>query len=92
MKTNTGTGQIRGPFTAGYDIYSVIKQNTIPENFYIKHLGVETINPFAMKLNEKLIELNNSKIYEINNVKIKAVTIETETDNNTIITYTIEEE
>ena len=71
MRINTGTGQIRGPFTAGYDIYSVIKQNTIPENFYIKHLGVETITPLTMKLNENFIEINNSEIYEINNVKIK---------------------
>lgn len=87
---NGCTGQLKGPFKANQDLYSLIEQQSIKPISAVSHIGVQTDIKNYININGNDIEIGKTGIYEIGNTKITSLYFLQDVDNNTLIDYTIE--
>lgn len=89
MRVNGCTGQLVGPFTANEELFDKISAAAIQPIAYINHLGVQTDIRNFIYINGKEYEIGKTGIYEIGNTKITSLYFAQDTDENSIIDYTI---
>ena len=89
MGDNGYSGQLLGPFTANEELMDLIQQDAIGEIDYVKHLGIQVETPTIVRINNSDVEIGKTGIYEIGNTKVTSIYFIEDTDNNTIIDYTI---
>ena len=89
MGNNGYSGQLLGPFTANEDLMDLIQQDAIGEIDYVKHLGIQTNIGAFVSINNSIVEIGKTGIYEIGNTEINSIYFLENTDDNTIIDYTI---
>ena len=92
MGNNVHQGQLRGPFTAGQELFTLIKEAAAVPFTYITHIGVQTDIRNIIIINGKEYEIGKTGIYEIGNTEITSLKFKEDVDINTIVDYTIEED
>lgn len=90
MKINLVTGQLKGPFKANQELIEKIKEDSAIDSLYVKHLGVQTDIGYYIYINNQEFEIGKTGIYEIGNTEILSLFFKQDTDENSIIDYTIE--
>lgn len=89
MGTNRYTGQLVGPFIAYEELYDKISAAAAQPIAYVSHIGVQTDVKNYIYINNKEYEIGKTGIYEIGNTEITSIYFAQDTDNNSIIDYTI---
>ena len=89
MNNNGYTGQLIGPFVANEELYDKIIAAAIKPIKYIKHIGIQTDVRNYIYINGKEYEIGKTGIYEIGNTEINSIYFAQDTDENSIIDYTI---
>ena len=89
MGDNGYTGQLLGPFEANQELMDLIQQDALREIEYVKHLGIQTEIGSLLKIDDETIEVGKTGIYEIGNTEINSIYFLEDTDDNTIIDYTV---
>ena len=92
MGNNVHQGQLRGPFTAEQELFTLIKEAAAVPFTYITHIGVQTDIRNIIIVNGKEYEIGKTGIYEIGNTEIASLKFKEDVDINTIVDYTIEED
>lgn len=92
MGNNVHQGQLRGPFTAEQELFTLIKEAAAVPFTYITHIGVQTDIRNIIIVNGKEYEIGKTGIYEIGNTEITSLKFKEDVDINTIVDYTIEED
>lgn len=92
MGNNVHQGQLRGPFTAEQELFTLIKEAAAVPFTYITHIGVQTDVRNIIIVNGKEYEIGKTGIYEIGNTEITSLKFKENVDINTIVDYTIEED
>ena len=92
MRNNVHQGQLRGPFTAEQELFTLIKEAAAIPFTYITHIGVQTDIRNIIIVNGKEYEIGKTGIYEIGNTEITSLKFKEDVDINTIVDYTIEED
>lgn len=92
MGNNVHQGQLRGPFTAEQELFTLIKEAAAVPFTYITHIGVQTDIRNIIMVNGKEYEIGKTGIYEIGNTEITSLKFKEDVDINTIVDYTIEED
>lgn len=92
MGNNVHQGQLRGPFTAEQELFTLIKEAASVPFTYITHIGVQTDIRNIIIVNGKEYEIGKTGIYEIGNTEITSLKFKEDVDINTIVDYTIEED
>ena len=87
---NIYTGQLKGPFIAGEELFTKIQNDAAIEVSFVKHLGVQADKGSIISINNKNVEIGETGIYEIGNTEIKSLIFTTDMAENTIIDYTIQ--
>lgn len=87
---NIYTGQLKGPFTAGEELFTKIQNDAAIKVSFVKHLGVQADRGSIININNKDVEIGETGIYEIGNTEIKSLIFTTDMTENTIIDYTIQ--
>lgn len=87
---NIYTGQLKGPFTAGEELFTKIQNDAAIAVSFVKHLGVQADKGSIISINNKDVEIGETGIYEIGNTEIKSLIFITDMAENTIIDYTIQ--
>ena len=90
MGNNVHQGQLRGPFTAEQELFTLIKEAAAVPFTYITHIGVQTDVRNIIIVNGKEYEIGKTGIYEIGNTEITSIYFAQDTDENSIIDYTIQ--
>lgn len=89
MGVNGYTGQLIGPFNANEELYDkIVAAAAYPIN-YVSHIGIQTDTKNIVYINNKECEIGNTEIYEIGNTEITSIYFAQDTDENSIIDYTI---
>lgn len=83
---NKHTGQLKGPFLANKELFS------LPEGYYINHIGIQAETPKIVIIDDNEYEMGKTEIYELFNTKIYSVKFKEDMDNNTIIDYVIKKD
>lgn len=89
MGDNGYSGQLLGPFTANENLIELIQQDAIGEIDYVKHLGIQTDIGTFVSINNNIVEIGKTGIYEIGNTEVNSIFFLENTDDNSIIDYTI---
>lgn len=89
MNTNGYTGQLLGPFTANEELYDLIVAAAAYPIDYVNHIGIQTDVRNCVFINGKEYEIGKTGIYEIGNTEITSIYFAQDTDENSIIDYTI---
>ena len=92
MGSNVHQGQLRGPFAAEQELFTLIKKAAAVPFTYITHIGVQTDVRNIIIVNGKEYEIGKTGIYEIGNTEITSLKFKEDVDINTIVDYTIEED
>ena len=92
MGSNVHQGQLRGPFVAKQELFTLIKEAAAVPFTYITHIGVQTDIRNIIIVNGKEYEIGKTGIYEIGNTEITSLKFKEDVDINTIVDYTIEED
>lgn len=92
MGNNVHQGQLRGPFIAEQELFTLIKEAAAVPFTYITHIGVQTDIRNIIIVNGKEYEIGKTGIYEIGNTEITSLKFKEDVDINTIVDYTIEED
>lgn len=87
---NIYTGQLKGPFTAGDELFVKIQEDAAIPVSFVKHLGIQADEGSIININNKNIEIGKTGIYEIGNTEIKSLIFVQDMPENTIIDYTIQ--
>lgn len=87
---NIYTGQLKGPFTAGDELFVKIQEDAAIPVSFVKHLGIQADEGSIININNKNIEIGKTGIYEIGNTEIKSLIFIQDMPENTIIDYTIQ--
>lgn len=87
---NIYTGQLKGPFTAGEELFTKVQEDAAIVVTFIKHLGVQADKGSIITINNKDVEIGETGIYEIGNTEIKSLIFPNDMSENTIIDYTIQ--
>lgn len=87
---NIYTGQLKGPFNAGEELFTKIQNDAAITVSFVKHLGVQADKGSVISINHKDVEIGETGIYEIDNTEIKSLIFTTDMAENTIIDYTIQ--
>lgn len=87
---NIYTGQLKGPFTAGEELFTKIQNDAAIAVSFVKHLGVQADKGSIISINNKDVEIGKTGIYEIGNTEIKSLIFVQDMPENTIIDYTIQ--
>lgn len=82
-------GQIKGPFSAGEELFNKIKSNCVANMKSIAHLGIQTEVSKFVYINDEEIEIGKTGIYEVRDTDITSIKFKTDVDENTIIDYVI---
>ena len=90
MGENRYMGQLKGPFKANQELFELIKADAAIDIKYVKHLGIQTYVSAIVIINNKEYEIGKTGIYEIGNTDITSIMFKADTDDNTLIDYTIE--
>ena len=90
MGENRYMGQLKGPFKANQELFELIKADAAIDIKYVKHLGIQTDVSAIVIINNKEYEIGKTGIYEIGNTDITSIMFKADTDDNTLIDYTIE--
>lgn len=90
MSENRYMGQLKGPFKANQELFELIKADAAIDIKYVKHLGIQTDVSAIVIINNKEYEIGKTGIYEIGNTDITSIMFKADTDDNTLIDYTIE--
>ena len=90
MGENRYMGQLKGPFKANQELFELIKSDAAIDIKYVKHLGIQTDVSAIVIINNKEYEIGKTGIYEIGNTDITSIMFKADTDDNTLIDYTIE--
>ena len=90
MCENRYMGQLKGPFKANQELFELIKADAAIDIKYVKHLGIQTDVSAIVIINNKEYEIGKTGIYEIGNTDITSIMFKADTDDNTLIDYTIE--
>ncbi len=89
MGNNLYMGQLVGPFNAKEELYiKIVADAAIPID-YVSHLGIQTKKDTFFFVNNELRQVGKTGMYEIGNTKITSLYFKEDTDNNTIIDYSI---
>ena len=89
MGDNGYSGQLLGPFNANEELIDLIQQDAIGEINYVKYLGIQTEIGAFISINNDIVEIGKTGIYEIGNTEINSIFFLEDTDDNSIIDYTI---
>lgn len=89
MSSNGYTGQLIGPFTANEELYDLIVAAAAQPINYVSHIGIQTDIKNIVYINNKECEIGNTGIYEIGNTEITSIYFAQDTDENSIVDYTI---
>lgn len=92
MGNNVHQSQLKGPFTAEQELFTLIKEAAAVPFTYITHIGVQTDVRNIIIVNGKEYEIGKTGIYEIGNTEITSLKFKEDVDINTIVDYTIEED
>ena len=87
---NIYTGQLKGPFNAGEELFTKIQNDAAITVSFVKHLGVQADKGSIISINNKDVEIGETGIYEIGNTEIKSLIFTTDKTEKTIIDYTIQ--
>ncbi len=90
MGVNGYTGQLIGPFTANDELYDKIVAAAAYPIDYVNHIGIQTDVRNYIYINGKEYEIGKTGIYEIGNTEITSIYFAQDTDENSIIDYTIQ--
>ena len=90
MGENRYMGQLKGPFKANQELFELIKADAAIDIKYVKHLGIQTDVSAIVIINNKEYEIGKTGIYEIGNTEITSIIFKVDTDDNTLIDYTVE--
>lgn len=90
MGENRYMGQLKGPFKANQELFELIKADAAIDIQYVEHLGIQTDVSAIVIINNKEYEIGKTGIYEIGNTDITSIMFKADTDDNTLIDYTIE--
>ena len=89
MGVNGYTGQLIGPFNANEELYDkIVAAAAYPIN-YVSHIGIQSDIKNIVYINNKKCEIGNTGIYEIGNTEITSIYFAQDTDENSIVDYTI---
>ena len=89
MGVNSCTSQLVGPFTANEELYNRIVAASAQPILYVSHIGIQTDIRNYIYINGKEYEIGKTGIYEIGNTEITSIYFAQDTDENSIIDYTI---
>ena len=89
MGANGYTSQLVGPFTANEELYDRIVAAAAQPILYVSHIGIQTDIKNYIFINGKEYEIGKTGIYEIGNIEITSIYFAQDTDENSIIDYTI---
>ena len=89
MGTNGYTGQLIGPFLAHQELFDLISAAAAQPVAYVSHIGIQTDIKNYIYINNKEYEIGKTGIYEIGNTEITSIYFTQDTDENSIIDYTI---
>lgn len=89
MGDNGYTGQLIGPFNANEELYDKIVAAAAQPISYVSHIGIQTDIRNYIYINNKEYEIGKTGIYEIGNTEITSIYFAQDTDENSIIDYTI---
>ena len=87
---NIYTGQLKGPFTAGEELFIKIQEDAAIAVSFVKHIGIQEEKDSIIKINNRDIQIGETGIYEIGNTEITSIYFAQDTDENSIIDYTIQ--
>ena len=90
MGENRYMGQLKGPFKANQELFELMKSDAAIDIKYVKQLGIQTDVSAIVIINNKEYEIGKTGIYEIGNTDITSIMFKADTDDNTLIDYTIE--
>ena len=82
-------GQLQGPFKANEDLYAKIKENANTDFQFIDHLGIQTKKDTMININGKSFQVGRTGTYEITNAEVTALHFEEDTDEYSLVDYTI---
>lgn len=82
-------GQLQGPFKAGEDLYTRIKNDTYVKFEFVSHLGIQAEKDTMMNINGKTVQMGRTGTYEIGNAEITALHFEQDVDEHTLVDYTV---
>lgn len=83
-------GQIKGPFKANQELFSLMKENSIDKMGSVKHLGVQSDISSFIIINGEEIEIGKTGIYEVRDTEITSIKFKQDVDDNTLIDYVID--
>lgn len=89
MGINGYMGQLVGPFSANVELYDLIVAAAAQPIKYVSHIGIQTDIRNYIYINGKEYEIGKTGIYEIGNTEITSIYFAQDTDENSIIDYTI---
>lgn len=89
MGINGYTGQLIGPFKANEELYDKIIAAAAQPINYVSHIGIQTDIKNYVYINGEEYEIGKTGIYEIGNTEINSIYFAQDTDENSIIDYTI---
>ena len=82
-------GQLQGPFKANEDLYKKIKDNARTDFEFVSHLGIQVEKDTMVNINGKSFQVGRTGIYEVGNTEITALHFEEDTDEYSLIDYTL---
>lgn len=101
IKNNVLNGQLRGPFDANYNLYTLIENNAATEILYVDHLGIQVgdemvnedldndLKKIIVYINDEPFQIGHRGVLEFHNARITSIYFNRDVNNNSIIDYTI---
>jgi len=87
---NAFYGQIKGPFTAGEDIFAKISAKMTGDNNTITSIGIQAGYKDVVVLNGNSFELGKPALLQFDDVAITSLSFENDVDENAIIDFIYE--
>ena len=89
MAVNRHMGQLTGPFAAGEELYTKIKENANIPISRVEHLGIQAEVGSIVYINGEPYEIGKTGIYEITNAEVTSIYFKDDVDHHYIIDYTV---
>ena len=82
-------GQLQGPFKANEELISKVREAAYVSFQFVDHLGIQTKKDTMININGKSIQVGRTGTYEITNAEVTSFYFEQDTDEYSLVDYTI---
>lgn len=81
-------GQVRGPFTAGEDVFAKIKAEMGGTSNYLSTLGIQTFCGKLVNINGNQFEIGQAEMLDFEDINVTSLSFGSDVGEETIIDFT----